>query len=124
MNISTISPASNTVSANSSSSSSSDTFMTLLLAELQTQDPMSPMDTQAMVTQLSEMQMVSENRATRLSQQFSQATSLLGKTVTWQDTTNGATQTGTVSGVSRHGSEPRLTVGSATLTLDQVLNIT
>jgi flagellar basal-body rod modification protein FlgD len=120
-----VSSATSSTSQTSSASSqfSPDMFMKLLLAELQTQDPLSPMDTQAMVDQLSTMQSVSETRATRLSQQFGQATGMIGRTVSWQDNETDGVQTGTVSKIVRDGSEPKLVVGSTTLALDDILSI-
>ena len=125
MSITSVNTASSTTSPGltSGTSASPDMFLTLLLAELQTQDPLSPMDTQAMVTQMSDMEMVSENRTSRQSQQFAQATSLIGKTVTWQDSNGGTTESGKVTAVTRDGSDPRVQVGSTTLTLDQLQSI-
>lgn len=122
MNISNVSAQTQTA-ATSANTLGPDSFLTLLMAQLQHQDPTNPMDTQAMVTQLSTIQMVAENRAARQSQEFTQATSLLGRQVTWQDADTGANATGQVSGVVRDGSETHLLVGSATISLGQVLTV-
>ena len=122
MNISSVSAQTQTTAA-SANTLGPDSFLTLLMAQLQNQDPTNPMDTQAMVTQLSTIQMVAENRAARESQEFTQATSLLGRQVTWQDADTGADRTGQVGGVVRDGSETRLFVGDATITLGQVLTV-
>lgn len=100
-----------------------DQFLVLLMAELQHQDPLSPMDTHAMVQQLSTIEMVSENRATRLSQEFTQALGLMDRQVTWQDPESGELLSGRVSSVAREGSEVRVVVGEATLKLEQILAI-
>lgn len=122
MNISSVSAQTQTTAA-AANTLGPDSFLTLLMAQLQNQDPTNPMDTQAMVTQLSTIQMVAENRAARESQEFTQATSLLGRQVTWQDADTGADATGQVSGVVRDGSETRLFVGDTTITLGQVLTV-
>lgn len=127
MNISNTSAASatttSTASAAATASLNPDSFLRLLIAQLQTQDPMSPMDTGQMVTQLSTMQMVSENRASRQSQDMVQAMNLLGRTVGWQDQSTGKYVYGQVSGVVRDGSEARVTVGDYQLKLDQIMAI-
>jgi flagellar basal-body rod modification protein FlgD len=97
--------------------------MTLLIAQLQTQDPLSPMDTTAMVNQMATMQMVSETRSARQSQDFIQAMNLLGKQVSWQDDATGAYQTGEVSGVLRDGSEARVVVNGVQVALGDILGI-
>jgi flagellar basal-body rod modification protein FlgD len=122
MDINAISSATTKTNSGTNTLGDSDMFLTLLLAELQTQDPLSPMDTEAMVTQLSTIQMVAENRAMRLSQQFMQACGLLGKEVSWQEAT-GESRSGAVTRVTREQSEPRLVVGDTVLTVDQIQSI-
>ena len=100
-----------------------DQFLTLLIAELQHQDPLSPMDTQAMVQQLSTIEMVSENRAARLSQEFTQALGLMDRQVTWQDPESGELVSGKVETITREGSEVRVIVGETSLKLEQILAI-
>ncbi|MEI6501365.1 MAG: flagellar hook capping FlgD N-terminal domain-containing protein [Armatimonadota bacterium] len=123
MNISTVSAQTPTSSTATANSLDADDFLSLLMAQLQNQDPTNPMDTQSMVTQLSTIQMVAENRAARESQEFTQATSLLGRQVTWQSADTGANVTAPVTGVVRDGGQTRLTVGSSTITLSQVLSV-
>ena len=120
-----------TTSANSSSGAPAtayaalgpDSFLTLLIAELQTQDPLSPMDTQSMVAQLSTMEMVSESRASRQSQEFVQALGMMDRTVSWQDSTTKAISSGQVTGVARDGSEARLVVNGGLVSLADVQTV-
>ena len=100
-----------------------DQFLTLLIAELQTQDPLSPMDTQALVAQLSTMEMVAESRAARQSQEMTQALGLLGRTVQWEDTETGTLSSGKVTSVRRVGSEAMVAVGDKQLKLDELVAI-
>jgi len=100
-----------------------DAFLTLLLAELQTQDPLDPMDTQAMVSQLSNMQMVADSRALRQNQEFAQATNLLGRVVTWKDASSGLIASGQVTGVVRQDAGTQLTIGNTRIGFDSVLTV-
>jgi flagellar basal-body rod modification protein FlgD len=100
-----------------------DEFLKLLIAELQTQDPMDPMDTGAMMQELSQLSMVSETRQMREAQDFGQAVGLIGRTVQWQDAQTGGTQAGVVDGVLRQGSTAAIVVGDQRLKLDEVLAI-
>ena len=124
MNVSSVgSSSSSTPFSSGGMSLGPDQFLTLLIAELQHQDPLSPMDTQAMVQQLSTIEMVSENRATRLSQEFTQALGLMDRQVTWQDPESGELVSGRVETIAREGSEVRVVVGETSLKLEQILAI-
>lgn len=123
MNISSVSSGTQAAATGTDSLLNADSFLTLLLAELQTQDPLDPMDTQAMVSQLATLQIVADNRLARESQEFTQATSLIGRHITWQDADSGAVAAGEVSSVSRNGSDARLLVGDTTVSLDDVLTV-
>jgi flagellar basal-body rod modification protein FlgD len=130
MNISNVSSAAQTSATGTDSflngdpgGLNADSFMKLLLAELQTQDPLDPMDTQAMVSQLATLQIVADNRMARESQEFTQATNLLGRQITWQDPDSGAVAGGEVSGVRRSGSEAKLVVGDTTISVGDVLTV-
>lgn len=102
------------------SSLSADNFLTLLIAELRLQDPLSPMDTQALVQQLAQMDMVAEVRQARESQEFGHAVSLIGRTVQWEEAQTGLTASGVVSGIARDGVATTLVVDGQHLALDQV----
>src|SRR5690242_17296113 len=65
-----------------------DDFLKMLLAELQTQDPLSPMDSSTMLTQIGQISQVgaSQNLSSTLNsvllgQSINNATTLIGKTV-------------------------------------------
>jgi flagellar basal-body rod modification protein FlgD len=91
-------------------------FIQLFTAQLQHQDPMSPMDDNAMVTQMSALTSVTQlqtlsasNSQIAASLASSGAVGLLGRTVTYDDA-NGAAHTGTVEKISTKGGSPALTV--------------
>lgn len=108
----------------------SKAFMQLLIAQLKNQDPSSPMDTSAMMTQttqMSTMQSLTE-LTTNAQDQFAlqmrvAAATLVGHDVTWNDA-NGTTQKGVVSGVSYTSTVPTLTVGTTDVSLDAVRTVT
>jgi len=142
---------SNTGSASSAGSGSSSsetnalaslanpsTFLQLLIAQLQNQDPLDPMTgTQfmsqtaqmaetAMVDQLvtTEQQIASEQQKALAAQQLGASTSLIGKQVTAQQA-DGSVITGTVSGVTVSStSGPMLEIGSALVPLSAVSQVT
>lgn len=123
MNISAIGSSNSASTTASSNSLGPDAFMRLLIAELQNQDPLSPMDTQAMLTQLSTMELVSEGRATRQSQDMVQAMGMMGRTVAWEDAETGDVYSGSVDAVLRDGSDPVLVVGGVQLKLEEIIAV-
>lgn len=103
-------------------------FLKLLVAQLQYQDPTSPVDTSSFMNQtatLSQVQtmtsMSSTLTALAQSQQAQSATSMIGKQVTYQDA--GGTGTGIVTSVSLLPSGATLQVGSATVPLSGVTTV-
>lgn len=95
----------------------SSTFLKLLVANLQHQDPMQPQDSSAYMQQLSQMTMVEQitslatsTKATAESQQAAAAVGLIGKTVSYIGA-DGAPVSGVVERVEVSGARPTLTVG-------------
>jgi flagellar basal-body rod modification protein FlgD len=115
------SATSSTSAASATNSLSYDDFLTLLMTELQHQDPTQPMDPTAMVTQLATVSQVGQSVVTNQhltsllnTSALSQAEDMIGRTVT---STDGATS-GVVQSVSvsSSGTTATLTDGS-TVTL-------
>jgi flagellar basal-body rod modification protein FlgD len=105
-------------------------FLSLLITQLTHQDPSSPMDsTQIMTqtTQLASMQALTTltdySREEFALQMRTAGAALLGQTVTWTDA-DGASQQGTVTGVSYAGSTPLVQVGDQQVALDAVASVT
>jgi flagellar basal-body rod modification protein FlgD len=101
----------------------SQMFLQLLVTQLKTQDPDSPMDSDAMITQTS--QLASMQALTTLSdtqssnyslQQRESASALIGMTASYLDA-NGDTQTGEVTGASFSGTDPTVTIGGVAVDL-------
>jgi flagellar basal-body rod modification protein FlgD len=94
-----------------------DDFLKLFVTQLQHQDPMSPMDNDQMVAQMSQLStveqltnMASANSVMAQSLSQSSAVGLIGRTVTWTDDDD-AEHTGVVEKVSTKDGAPSLTVG-------------
>ena len=93
-----------------------DDFLKLFVAQMQHQDPMSPMDNNAMVQQMSAISSVeqltnltaaNDKMASQLAQ--TGALGLIGRSVTWS-AADGTSQTGTVEKVTVTDGSPTLTV--------------
>jgi len=104
-------------------------FMTLLVAQLQAQDPMSPMDPSEFMSQLAQLQSVSELQTIsgllgeRADGAVADAVSLIGRTVQWLDPETGGLQEGAVDRVSITDGDCRVVVGSAELSLEDVRSV-
>ncbi len=101
-------------------------FLKMLLAELQNQDPLSPMDSTTMLTQISQISQVGSTQSLTntlqsvlLGQSLGNATSLIGKTVTGL-ADDGTNVTGQVDKVSISNNEPVLNIGDASIQLTNV----
>ncbi|UWU94487.1 flagellar hook assembly protein FlgD [Bradyrhizobium sp. CB1015] len=95
-----------TTSPTSSNSVDYNTFLQLLIAEMKNQDPTNPMDTSQYMSQFAQLSTVEQAMQTNSkldallsSQSLSQANGLIGKTVSFADST-GATFSGKVVSVS------------------------
>jgi flagellar basal-body rod modification protein FlgD len=118
-----------TSTAKSSSTATGDQFMSLLLAQLQNQNPLEPMNDTEMVNQmvqlnsLTELQKISK-ALTSMTQtnQFVSATSLIDKTVTYLNSDNESVS-GTVSGVFMNKSSVFLKVDDKNVALDSVVSV-
>ena len=121
-----------TTSSSSESSSSStgieDTFMELLLAELQHQNPMEPMDSSEMVSQMAQMNTVQQlqNMAESISavdksNKFLTASSLIGKQVAYLN--EEIYGEGIVSAFSVDGDTVNLLVNDQSVSLDDVIGV-
>ena len=114
MNVPSATDTTSTNSTNSTSSTTStsnntvdyNTFLQLLIAEMKNQDPTNPMDTSQYMSQFAQLSSVEQAMQTNTkldsllsSQALSQADGLIGKNVSFTDST-GATFTGKVASIS------------------------
>jgi flagellar basal-body rod modification protein FlgD len=106
-------------------------FLNLLVAQMTSQDPLNPTNSQDLLSQMTQFSTLNANNALQADmsqmqtgQQFSLASSLLGKQVTLQvDATT--TAQGIVSGIDSSASNTaQIIVNGQSYTLDQVLSVT
>jgi flagellar basal-body rod modification protein FlgD len=109
---------------------SQDQFIQLLVAQLQNQDPLEPVDSQSFITQLSQLQTVQGLTELNASfgemlklQQLTQGADLIGKTVTYSPAEGGTARSGAVSAVTLDNSNYVLQVGGDRVGLDQVTSV-
>ncbi|WP_298229223.1 flagellar hook capping FlgD N-terminal domain-containing protein [Gryllotalpicola sp.] len=107
----------------------SQMFLKLLVTQLKNQDPSSPMDTNQMIsqtTQLSMMQELTTLAGTSSSgydlQMKTSAAALVGQRVSYTDST-GATVAGTATAVSFAGTTPTVTIGGTSVPLDSISGV-
>jgi flagellar basal-body rod modification protein FlgD len=103
-----------------------DTFLKLLVAQMKYQDPSKPADSTqflAQTAQFSQVEKLGQIADMLKGQQLIGASSLVGRTVTYQDAA-GATQSGVVTTVKLNGgSEPTLMVGNTDVQLSRVTEV-
>ena len=106
-----------------------ETFLKLLIAELQHQDPLNPMNNSEMVQQLNQiyqlqanMKLVDAFEALGMTQNVASAMSLLGKTVQGL-AESGQTITGTVERVSFADGDAQLHIGSEIIRLKNITEV-
>ena len=107
-----------------------DTFLKLLITQLQHQDPMSPMKDADFIAQLAQFSSLEQMQ--NLNDSFSafgqsgvasQAFAMIGKTIDYVDVSTGSVLTGQVDSVSFAGGWPQLNVGSSAVELGSVLTV-
>ncbi|MDE5461197.1 MULTISPECIES: flagellar hook assembly protein FlgD [unclassified Bradyrhizobium] len=110
MNVTSATDSTSKSSSSTTSTSSTgvdyNTFLRLLIAEMKNQDPTNPMDTSQYMSQFAQLSSVEQAMQTNnkldallSSQSLSQANGLIGKTVSFTDST-GASFSGKVASVS------------------------
>ena len=104
-------------------------FLQLLVAQLRAQDPSSPMDTNEMITQTTQLATMEKltSMADTSTESFSLqmrtvASAFVGKDVSYVDA-SGATISGVATSVSFISGVPQVTVGSAVIPLDLISGV-
>lgn len=135
--MSSISSTSNILGQQGQQSATSDAFnkvnlqdfVKLLVAELQNQDPLNPMDNSEILQQVSQIKSIESNQrlsdtltSMQLQQNLMAASSLLQKTITGL-TDNGDRVSGQVDRVSLDNNSVKLHVGQQTVSLSNVAEI-
>ncbi len=106
-----------------------DTFLKLLITELQSQDPMKPMENSEILQQVSQIRAIESNtrltstlESVALGQNMATASNLLGRTISGLDDQSNRVQ-GKVDRVSVADGAARLHVGDQTVPLKNVAEI-
>jgi flagellar basal-body rod modification protein FlgD len=97
-------------------------FLNLLVTQLQNQDPMNPMSDTDFIAQMAQFSTLQQSQQTYQSIQGMQATNLIGSTVNVA-TTDGVSDTGTVTGVVMNSGTPEILVNGALYTLSDVQTV-
>ena len=107
----------------------SNTFLKLLVAQLSHQDPMNPTDSSTYITQEAQFSMVQsmnslakQNAAILQSQQMLEATSFIGKNVTYVDA-NGVQNVGVVSSASPGSNGAVVRVGDTQVPISSITSV-
>lgn len=105
-------------------------FLSLLVSQLQNQDPSSPMDTNQMISQTTQLAMMEQITAltTTSTENFSlqmrvAAAALIGQEVSYTGA-DGTTVTGVASAVSYAGAVPQVTIDGKSIALDAISGVT
>jgi flagellar basal-body rod modification protein FlgD len=104
-------------------------FLSLLVTQLANQDPSSPMDTNQMISQTTQLATMERLTAMQTQQQESfslqmrsSAAALIGREVEYTDAA-GETATGTAASVSFAGPVPLVNIGGTAVALDQISSV-
>ena len=104
-------------------------FLTLMITELQNQDPTSPEDSSEIMQEIGQMQSIQSTtelnttlNGLSLGQGFSAASSMINQNIVGLDS-NGDSVNGTVSSVIMNNGTPSLVVGNSTVQLSNVQEV-
>jgi flagellar basal-body rod modification protein FlgD len=99
-----------------------DDFLKLLVAQLKSQDPLNPMEDKEFISQMAQFTSLEQMKNMNMAVQITQATSYIGKQVTWDDDA-GVQQTGIVKSIRIVSGAPQVVVGDQNIPLDDVTSV-
>ena len=100
-----------------------DDFLQLLVTQLQHQDPLAPMEDKDFIAQMAQFTSLEQMKNMNNAVQITQATSYIGKQVTWADS-QGTEQTGIVTAIRIVNSEPKVMIGEESIELKKIMSVT
>ena len=100
-----------------------DDFLQLLVTQLQHQDPLAPMEDKEFISQMAQFTSLEQMKNMNNAVQITQATSFIGKQVTWADS-QGTEQTGIVTAIRIVNSEPKVMIGEESIELKKIMSVT
>lgn len=105
-------------------------FLTLLVAQMKSQDPMNPQKDTDFIAQMAQFNTLEQTKTMstdlsglRIDQQMARAGALLGQTVTVQPDSSSAPITGVVTSVQTTSAGAKIVVNNTAYTLDQISQI-
>lgn len=120
-------PSSDSVSGPQQTLSQND-FLQLLVAQMENQDPLQPQSDTEMASQMAQFTSLSQTTAMSTSLSDMQANSLIGSTVTLQESNSEQTTSGVVQsvvlGAESSDGTPQIVVNGTAYDLSQVLSVT
>ncbi len=125
VNNNSLSNALGSVAGSSSQFVSENTFLTLLITQLENQDPMNPQDSSQFVAQLASFSSLEQMTAMNTNMQNvldNSATSLINQQVTLLDQ-NGNLVQGTVTGIVYYSNTPAVQVNGQNYPLSDIQNV-
>ena len=122
VNYSAATTTSGTTKSKTNNELGKDDFLQLLVTQLQHQDPLAPMEDKDFIAQMAQFTSLEQMKNMNNSVQITQATSFIGKQVTWADS-QGNEMAGVVKSVKIVNGEARVLVGDQTLELKQILTV-
>ena len=100
-----------------------DDFLQLLVTQLQHQDPLAPMEDKDFIAQMAQFTSLEQMKNMNNAVQITQATSYIGKQVTWADS-QGTEQTGIVTAIRIVNSEPKVMIGETAIEMKKIMSVT
>ena len=123
VNYSAATTTSGTTKSKTNNELGKDDFLQLLVTQLQHQDPLAPMEDKEFISQMAQFTSLEQMKNMNNAVQITQATSYIGKQVTWADS-QGTEQTGIVTAIRIVNSEPKVMIGEESIELKKIMSVT
>ena len=123
VNYSAATTTSGTTKSKTNNELGKDDFLQLRVTQLQHQDPLAPMEDKDFIAQMAQFTSLEQMKNMNNAVQITQATSYIGKQVTWADS-QGIEQRGIVTAIRIVNSEPKVMIGSESLELKKIMSVT
>jgi flagellar basal-body rod modification protein FlgD len=119
---------STTSAATGDSTLGKDQFLKILITQLQNQDPMQPMEDKEFIAQMAQFSSVEQlmnisTQLTALNQSLGSVSGLIGKEVTWTDTSTSLPKSGTVESIVVSSGAQYAVVGNERIALTDITQI-
>lgn len=99
-----------------------DDFLKLLVAQLQNQDPLSPMSDTDFIAQMAQFSSLEQMQNMNTMMQTTKATSMIGSLVTWAND-KGELLSGVATGVQIVNGQPKLLIGDTQIDVDKIVTV-